>query len=108
MRPRDKNDYKLNDFYKICLLKVLAYNVKSIAFCCEGTDIPGYDQREAAKMVTATVKLWLETNHSFVDCVIFCTYENSDYQIYKNLMSTVYVPVSKHHLTNDYIKENSK
>ena len=34
VRLRDKNDYKLNDFYKSCLEKVLAYNVKSIAFCC--------------------------------------------------------------------------
>ena len=28
VRLRDKNDYKLNDFYKSCLEKVLAYNVK--------------------------------------------------------------------------------
>ena len=31
VRLRDENDYKLNDFYKICLQKVLAYNVKSTA-----------------------------------------------------------------------------
>ena len=29
---RYKNGFKLNDFYKSCLQKVLAYNVKSIAF----------------------------------------------------------------------------
>ena len=34
VRLRDKNDYKLNDFYRNCLGKVLAYNVKSIVFCC--------------------------------------------------------------------------
>ena len=50
VRLRDKNDYKLNDFYKSCLEKVLAYNVKSIAFCCGTIGIPGFDPREAAKM----------------------------------------------------------
>ena len=33
VRLRDKNYYKLNDFYNSCLEKVLAYNVMSIAFC---------------------------------------------------------------------------
>ena len=32
VRLRDKNHYKLNDFYKSCLQKLLASNVKSIAF----------------------------------------------------------------------------
>ena len=68
---RDKNDYKLNDFYKSCLEKVLAYNVKSIAFCCETIGIPGFDPREAAKMAKATVRLWLESNHSSIEHVIF-------------------------------------
>ena len=100
VRLRDKNDYKLNDFYKSCLEKVLAYNVKSIAFCCGTIGIPGFDPREAAKMAIATVRLWLELNHSSIERVIFCTNENEDYEIYKDLMSTVYFPVSKYHLTN--------
>ena len=50
VRLRDKNDYKQNDFYKTCLEKVLAYNVKSVAFCCGTIGIPGFDPREAAKM----------------------------------------------------------
>ena len=102
-----KNDYKLNDFYKSCLWKVLAYNVKSFAFCCEAIDIPGSQTKEAAKIGLATVRLWLESNHSSIDHVIFCTFENADYEIYKDLMSNVYFPVSKYHLTNIYMKENS-
>ena len=42
---------------KSCLQKVLAYNVKSIAFCCRTIDIPGFDARESAKMTLATVRL---------------------------------------------------
>ena len=108
VRLRDKNDYKLNDFYKSCLEKVLAYNVKSIAFCCGTIGIPGFDPREAAKMAIATVRLWLELNHSSIERVIFCTNENEDYEIYKDLMSTVYFPVSKYHLTNINMKESAK
>ena len=81
--------------------------IKSIAFCCGTIGIPGFDPREAAKMALATVRLWLESNHSSIDHVIFCTFENADYEIYKDLMSNVYFPVSKYHLTNIYMKENS-
>ena len=100
VRLRDENDYKLNDFYKSCFEKVLPYNIKSIAFCCGTIGIPGFDPREAAKMALATVRLWLESNHSSIDHVIFCTFENADYEIYKDLMFSVYFPVSKYHLTN--------
>ena len=82
VRLRDKNDYKLNDFYKSCLQKVLAYSVKSIAFCCGSINIPWFDRREAAKMALATVRLWLESSHSSVDYrVIFYTFENADYEM---------------------------
>ena len=100
VRLRHKIDYKLNNFYKSCLQKVLAYNVRSIAFSCGAIDIPWFDPQNAAKMALATVRLWLESNHSLIECVIFCTFENIDYEIYKDLMSTVYFPVSKYHLTN--------
>ena len=93
-----KNDYKLNDFYKSCLWKVLAYNVKSFAFCCEAINIPGSQTKEAAKIGLATVRLWLESNHSSIDHVIFCTFENVDYQIYnvQCLLSCVKIPFDKY------------
>ena len=46
-------------------------------------------------MAQATVRLWLESNHSSIDCVIFCAFENADYEVYKDLMSNVYFPVLK-------------
>ena len=82
VRPRDKNDC---DSCKNCLQKVLAENVKSIAFCCVATAIPRFDQKKAAKMKLLTVRLLLEANHSSTDYVIFCTYENADCVIYKAL-----------------------
>ena len=42
-------------------------------------------------MAFATVRLWLGSNHSSIEHVIvFSTYENQDYEIYKDLMSTVF------------------
>ena len=88
VRPRDKNDYNLNGSYKSCLQKVRAYNVKFVAFSCGAIGIPGFDPRKAVKMVLATVRFWLESNNSSIDHVIFRTYENADYEVCKELMST--------------------
>ena len=81
--------------------------LKSIAFCCGAICIPGFDPQNAAKMALATVRLWLESDHSSTDRVIFCTFENIDCEMYKDLMPIVYFSVSKYHLTNIYKKENS-
>ena len=105
--PKDKNDIKLKDCGKSCLQNAHTYDVKSIVFCCVATGICGFNQRKDAEIALATVRLWLESNRFFVDRVILCTYENSDYEIYKDLMSTIYFPVSKIHSTDSYMKENS-
>ena len=107
VRPRNKNEIKLKDCYKSCLQNVLTYYVKSIAFCIVAAGICGFDQVKAAEIALAPVRLWLESNHSSVDRVIFCTHENANYEICKYLMSTVYFPVSKIHLTLYYIKKSS-
>ena len=59
--------------------------------------------RDKNEMVLATVRLWLESNHSSIDHVIFCTFKNADYEIYKDLIFSVYFPVSKYSLTNIYM-----
>ena len=89
MRPRNKNDYNLNDCYKICLPKVVANNANSVAFCNGAIGVPGCDPRNIAKMALATVRLWLESNHTSINHVVFCPYENADYELYRDLMSTV-------------------
>ena len=76
MRPRDNNDYKLDNCYNSCLVKVLTNNIRFIVFCCLATGIYGFDQRKAAEMALATVRLWLESNGSSVDCINFCLNEN--------------------------------
>ena len=50
---------------------------------------------------------WLESNHSSIDYIIFYTYENADYEIYKAL--NVHCLLSCVRIPFDYIymKENS-
>ena len=57
VRPRDKSDVKLKDLYKSCLQKILSHNVRSIAPCYVATVIPGFDQKKAAEVTLATVRL---------------------------------------------------
>ena len=71
VRPRDKNYIKLKDCYKTCLQDILTYDVKSIAFCCIATGISEFDQKKAAEVALATVRPWLESNHSSVDLSFF-------------------------------------
>ena len=69
VKPREKNDYKLNECHKSCLLKV--FNVKFFALFCGAIVIPAFDPMKAAKVALATLRLWLESNHSSNDHVIF-------------------------------------
>ena len=39
--------------------------------------------------------------------VIYYTFKNAGYEIYKDLMFNVYFPASKYHLTNNYMKGDS-
>ena len=99
--PKNQNSKELKDCYESCLQNVLTYPIKSIAFCCIATGIYGFDQRKAAEIALNTVRVWLEYNHLSVNRIIFCTYENEDFGIYKDLMSTVYFPVSNNHLSEN-------
>ena len=82
------------------------YNVKCIAFFCIRTGIAVVDPMKAAEMALSTARILLESNHSFVDPVIFCTCENSDNGMYNDLMSFVYFLVSKFYLTANHMKES--
>ena len=106
--PRDQNNQKLKDCYESCLHNVLTYdgnNIKSIAFCCLATGIFGFDRSKAAEIALNTVRVWLECNHLSVDRVIFCTYETEDFDIYKDLMSSVYFPVCNNDLSDNTLEK---
>ena len=61
--------------------------IRTIAFPCIATAIYGFNNTRAAHIALQTIRDWLETNHSQVDQIIFCTFIDKDFQIYKNLIS---------------------
>ena len=76
------NETTLRSCYVNCLQNVLKHNVKSIAFCCISTGIYQYDSKDAADIALKTVKSWLEKNHQSVEKIIFCTWDDKDYDNY--------------------------
>ena len=77
------NETTLRSCYVNCLQNVLKHNVKSIAFCCISTGIYQYDSKEAANIALTTVRSWLEINHQSVEKIIFCTWDDKDYDNYR-------------------------
>ena len=72
--PRDQNKQKLENCCLSCLRNVLSYGIKTVEFCCIATQSFNFNQHEATEVALNTVKVWMGSNHSNVDCVIFCTY----------------------------------
>ena len=60
--------------------------IRTIAFPCIATAIYGFDNTRAAHIALQTVRDWLETYHSHVDQIVFCTFIDKDFGIYKNLI----------------------
>ena len=107
VRLKGKNRNKLDGCYESRLQSLSVYNINYIAFWYIQFGILGFDSRKAAQMALKSARPWLESNHTSVDHVIFCTYENSDYEIYKNLMFNVYFLVPECHLSGNNMKEIS-
>ena len=94
------------DCYNNCLENALSFRVNSIAFPCISTGIFKFPNRNAAQIAIHTVRTWLEVNSSHIEQIIFCTYEDEDFQIYKELMPE-YFPISDEStLVDKLIKEN--
>ncbi|NPA43373.1 MAG: O-acetyl-ADP-ribose deacetylase [Chlorobi bacterium] len=61
------------------------HGIKTIAFPNISTGIYGYPKEEAARIAISTVKEYLE-NHPEIERVIFVTYDDENYRIYKRLL----------------------
>ncbi|QIA09048.1 O-acetyl-ADP-ribose deacetylase [Draconibacterium halophilum] len=86
------NGGKYNEAEKLALcyrrsLEVAMQNdVKTIAFPNISTGVYGYPKQEAAKIATKTVKEFLD-NNSGIEEVIFCVFDEENYNIYNNLLA---------------------
>jgi O-acetyl-ADP-ribose deacetylase (regulator of RNase III) len=68
-----------------------AHHLKSLAFPNISTGIYGFPKNKAAQIALKTVKQFLN-QHSCPETVIFCCFDEENYQIYQNLLSEGLLP----------------
>merc|ERR1719494_455747 len=90
--PVGKSPSHLQNCYENSLQLAKEHEVRSIAFCCISTGVYGYPNKDAAYVALRTVRAWMENNHQQMDRIIFCTFLAVDFQIYEELMATLYFP----------------
>jgi O-acetyl-ADP-ribose deacetylase (regulator of RNase III) len=76
---------KLASCYRRSLEIAVANNLKTIAFPNISTGVYGYPKPEAAGIAFEEVTRFL-FNHSEIDKVIFCVFDEENYHFYKNLL----------------------
>lgn len=79
----EKHCRQLESCYISCLKAAAESNINSIAFCCISTGVFGFPQREAAGIAVDTVR-----KYSGKIKVIFNVFKQSDYDIYRELLTT--------------------
>lgn len=78
----EKECRELESCYKSCLQAAAENNIDSIAFCCISTGVFGFPQKEAAEIAVDTVR-----KYSGNIKVIFNVFKQSDYDIYRELLT---------------------
>lgn len=76
---------KLASCYRRSLELAVQNGIRTIAFPNISTGVYGYPKDEAATIAISTVKEFFQ-NHSEIQQVIFCAFDEENYRIYKNLL----------------------
>lgn len=83
--PTNLHRAQLASCYTNCLGLAASEGLASIAFCCIGTGVFGFPQREAAQIAVRTVKEWLGSHDSEIR-VVFNVFSESGEGIYRELL----------------------
>ena len=75
----------LADCYRSCLELAVAYDLRSVAFCCISTGEFHFPNRLAAETAIKTVEEWQKENPGQME-VIFNVFKDNDYRIYQQLL----------------------
>ena len=85
--PTDVDRALLANCYRSCLDAADGLGCASIAFCCIGTGVFGFPQREAAGIAVCAVREWLDAHpESTVAHVVFDVFGSEDEGIYHGLL----------------------
>ena len=83
LKPSRDDCDALASCYKSCL-EIADYNkLKSIAFCSISTGVFNFPHDLAAQIAVETVEKYLKVNESYLEYVIFDTFTDEDYKLYK-------------------------
>ncbi len=82
---RYNKEEKLANCYHKSLELAVENGAKTIAFPNISTGVYGYPKQEAAVIAIREVRKFLQ-NNSFIEQVIFCVFDNDNYNIYKKLL----------------------
>ena len=83
--PTARHRVQLASCYTSCLDLAAREGLRSVAFCCIGTGIFGYPEREAAGIALGAVRTWLD-NNAYDMTVVFNVFGDADEQIYRALL----------------------
>jgi O-acetyl-ADP-ribose deacetylase len=78
---------KLTSCYRRSLEIAIENGIKTIAFPNISTGVYGYPKKEAARIAIETVSPFPE-NNSEIEQVIFCVFDDENYEIYNDLLNT--------------------
>ncbi len=80
-------DRFLTKAYRSSLQLAVDFGLKTIAFPNISTGIYGYPKEEAANVAVKEIERFLSEN-DFIEKVIFCCFEDDNYEFYKNLLES--------------------
>jgi O-acetyl-ADP-ribose deacetylase (regulator of RNase III) len=61
-------------------------NIRSIAFPNISTGVYGFPKKRAAEIAVTQIRLFLDDEHHSIKTVIFCCFDEENYQTYKKLL----------------------
>lgn len=70
--------------YKNCMDVANRNKMKEIAFCCISTGLFGFSKKQSCITAHTSVINYLKNNEHNFSKVVFCTFTNEDYEIYKS------------------------
>lgn len=92
-QPTSSQAAELRSCYLSSLDLLLEHRLRSVAFPCISTGVFGYPNEEAAEVVLATLREWLEQHKDKVDRLIICVFLEKDEGIYRERLPH-YFPVA--------------
>ncbi|XP_040604423.1 ADP-ribose glycohydrolase MACROD1 isoform X2 [Mesocricetus auratus] len=91
-QPSASQAAELRSCYLSSLALLLEHRLRSVAFPCISTGVFGYPNEEAAEVVLAALREWLEQHKDKVDRLIICVFLEKDEVIYRERLPR-YFPV---------------